>query len=94
MASAGTIKIIRAGPRMGRPARDLSATVACSQRQGTFTPERGDASNIRPCSRSGLSSGLRGPGHLQMPKASDADHAGGGEDHAGQEEGGLEAAKE
>jgi hypothetical protein len=29
-----------------------------------------------------------------MPKASDADHAGGGEDHTGQEQGGLEAAKE
>ena len=26
-----------------------------------------------------------------MPKASDADHAGGGEDHTGQEQGGLEA---
>jgi hypothetical protein len=29
-----------------------------------------------------------------MPKASDTDHAGGGEDHAGQEQGDLEAAKE
>jgi len=46
------------------------------------------------CSRSRLSSGLRGPGHLQMPEASDADHAGGGQDHAGQKQGGLEAAKE
>jgi hypothetical protein len=27
-----------------------------------------------------------------MPEASDADHAGGGEDHAGQKQGGLEAA--
>jgi hypothetical protein len=29
-----------------------------------------------------------------MPEASDADHAGGGEDHAGQKQDGLEAAKE
>ena len=93
MASAGTIKIIRAGPRMGRPARDLSATVACSQRQWTFTPSL-RCINIRPCSRSDLSSGLRGPGHLQMPEAPDANHAGGSEDHAGQEQGDLEAAKE
>jgi hypothetical protein len=29
-----------------------------------------------------------------MPQASDADHASGSEDHAGQKQGGLEAAKE
>jgi hypothetical protein len=29
-----------------------------------------------------------------MPEASDADHAGGSEDHAGQQQGGFEAAKE
>ncbi len=35
-----------------------------------------------------------GPGHLQMPQASDADHASGSEDNAGQKQGDLEAAKE
>jgi len=29
-----------------------------------------------------------------MPEASDADHASGGQDHAGQKQSGLEAAKE
>ena len=46
------------------------------------------------CSCSRLSPWLRGPGHLQMPEAAEADHAGGSEDHAGQKQGDLEAAKE
>jgi hypothetical protein len=93
MAFADTIKISRAGPRMRRPARDPSATVACSQRQRTFTPSV--AMHQHPALFAlGLSSRLRGPGHLQMPETSDTDHAGGSEDHAGQEQGGLVSAKE
>ena len=40
------------------------------------------------------SSGVTGPGSRQIPEASDADRAGGSEDHAGQKQGDLEAAKE
>jgi len=32
--------------------------------------------------------------HLQVPEASQAHHAGGGKDHAGQKQGELEAPKE
>src|SRR5580692_5383128 len=38
--------------------------------------------------------GLREPGPPQMPEAPDADRAGDSEDHAGQKQGDLEAAKE